>query len=362
MKGKVYFYPHTYLRDRQIDTIRQWPVDEVLNPSLATTRKGAQVPENKAKAKRIHTSWKQKLPLINLKRRPHNAPKDAVIYIWGALITSGDFIVDLDNPWSLVGYNLSAMPLYRSILKHILLAKRCREIRCMSKACRHSLKELFGEKVYQKAKVHYPCQPPAVSKQEITLQEECRFLFVATQFEIKGGEALLQSFTRLYKKQPKCRLDIITHLPSEFSALASTCKGIVIHEANFSRDEIHRQFMRNADVLVLPTYVDSFGMVALEALAHGLALIATDVYALGEMVIENVNGNLIKPPVSIWDGVIPSPVYHDLANVKRWIRNTDTSKFERELQDIMGRFVKDKTWRLKARRASLALLRERFAC
>ena len=44
------------------------------------------------------------------------APKDSVIYVWGAVVSKGNFIVDLDNPWSLTGYNLTAMSLYRPIL------------------------------------------------------------------------------------------------------------------------------------------------------------------------------------------------------------------------------------------------------
>jgi glycosyltransferase involved in cell wall biosynthesis len=359
---KIFFYPHAYLRDRQIDTIRRWRADHVVNPELALNRRGSQVSYSSSNAKKIKASWKQKLPLLNIKLRPSEAPKDVVIYIWGGLLASGDFIVDLDNPWSLVGYNLSAMPFYKSFLRRALLAKRCLEIRCMSEACRLSLAKLFGDEVYHKAKVHYPYMQQAVSDIELNSDPVCRFLFIATQFEIKGGKALLQAFKRLHDKHSDCRLDVITHLPDEFKPLVSACDGIVVYEANFSRQEIHRRFMRHADVLVLPTFVDSFGMVALEALAHGLALITTDLYALGEMVEEGVNGNLICPPVSIWNGVMPSPEYYELANIKQRIRNTDTREFEEKLEHVMKRFVQDEHWRLNARRASLNLLKERFAC
>lgn len=57
--------------------------------------------------------------------------------------------------------------------------------------------------------------------------------------------------------------------------------------------------MQHADVLLLPTYVESFGMVALEALSFGMAIIATDIYALPEMVNKK-NGALISPPIEIW--------------------------------------------------------------
>ena len=42
--------------------------------------------------------------------------------------------------------------------------------------------------------------------------------------------------------------------------------------------------MYKSDILIHPTYVDTFGVVVLEAIAHGLGIISTDLYALPEMV------------------------------------------------------------------------------
>lgn len=358
---RVYFYPHSYLRDRQIDTIKRWPKDQVVNPGLADNRRGAQVPASKARAARMTMTWKQRLPLVNIKLRPHEAPKDAVIYCWGALIATGGFITDLDNPWSLVGYNIGAMSLYQPLIRRLLLADRCRDIRCMSAACRESLRLLFGEDVYAKARVFYPCIEPVVSSID-HVAPEARFLFVGTQFEIKGGEVLIRAFARVHQQHPNSRLDIVTHLPDRFVKLAGSCPGIEVHDARFTREEIHERFMRQAEVLLLPTYVDSFGMVALEALAYGLGVIATDVYALREMVEPERNGELLPPPVSIWNGFLPSPVYRDLANVKQHIQATDTCSFEDRLARAIERFVIDPVWRLQARQASVRLMRERFAC
>lgn len=362
MTRRVFFYPHSYLRDRQLDTIRRWPKEGVLNPSVIDDQRGAQVPAKYATAKKLGMSWKQKIPLLNIKMKPNSISQDAVVYVWGALVANGDFIVDLDNPWSLVGYNLRAMPFYRWLIKRILLSDRCLEIRCMSVACRESLQVLFGEKIYNKAQVHYPYIPQVVTSLEKVSGEGCRFLFIGTQFEIKGGEALLKAFHRIYERVGHCHLDVITHLPGEYSALVEGCDGITVYDAQFSRSEIHSRFMQNADVLVLPTYVESFGMVALEALSYGLALITTDVYALNEMTRDGVNGYLLPPPVSIWDGVVPSAAYYDLSNIKQRIRNTKTSGFEFRLEKAIERFVFDLDWRHRARQASIELMGERFVC
>jgi len=358
----IYFYPHAYLRERQLDVIRNWRTSSASNAEDFTDIVGQQVTKVRSLHEKTSADWKRWLPLLNIKSRPSNAPRDSTIYIWGGLIRSGNFIVDLDNPYSLVGFNLKAMRFWRLIIKRVLLSKRCVEIRCMSRACHKTLGELFGQNVFQKAKVHYPRIVQQVTESIKTNESECRFLFIATQFEIKGGEALLRSFSRVYENNNNCRLDIITHLPENYSKLVEDCPGIVIHDPIFTREEIHDGFMMKSDVLLLPTYVDSFGMVALEALSHGLAIIATDVYAIREMVEEGKNGNLLTPPISIWDGTQPSLSYYDLKNIKSRIRSIDTSGFERELEEAMLAFANDTNWLNEAKKASVSLMKERFIC
>ena len=361
-KRKIFFYPHKYLRDRQLDVIKQWAVDEAVNSSVFIGQNGEQVSKKNALRKKSAHHWKRWFPFPNIKRRPSGASKDSIIYVWGGVITQGNFIVDLDNPYSLVGFNLRSIWLWKPILKLILLSKRCVEIRCMSRACHKTLGELFGQNVFQKAKVHYPRIVQQVTESIKTNESECRFLFIATQFEIKGGKALLRAFERAYEKNNKCRLDAITHLPEEYKKLVENCAGIVVHEPNFSRDEIHTNFMQHSDVLIMPTYVDSFGMVVLEALSFGLAIIANDVYAIREMVEEGKNGNLLTPPISIWDGTMPSSSYYNLKNIKSRIQSIDTEKLERELEAAMLEFASNPNWLLEAKNASVLLMKERFIC
>ena len=357
----VYFYPHPYLRDRQLDTIRNWSREQVLNPWVIDKRHGAQVNSGQSLARTLNISWKQRVPLINLKRRPKGLPSDAVVYVWGGVLASGPFIVDLDNPYALTGYNIRAMSLYRGLLKKILQCPRCVEIRCLSQACKETLRILFGEAVATKASIHYPKVPQFVDQDSIKTGAGCRFLFVGTQFEIKGGAALVRAFRRVYEAVPTVRLDMVTHLPPAFSREVADCPGITVHEARFSRQEIWDRFMRQADVLVHPTYVESFGMVVLEALAHGLAIVATDVYAINEMVHDGVNGALLKPPISIWDGFQPSKYYPKLEIIKSYIAKTDTEQFEHALTAAMLQLAGDVATRDRFRAASLKLLIDKFS-
>jgi len=78
-------------------------------------------------------------------------------------------------------------------------------------------------------------------------------------------------------------------------------------------------------------------MVVLEALAAGLPVIATDVYAIREMVEDGINGILLKPPITVWDGVVPSKYFYEIGRIKWHIRRTDMRRFVGELASAMAR-------------------------
>ena len=152
---------------------------------------------------------------------------------------------------------------------------------------------------------------------------------------------------------PGATLDLVTHLPDEFAELAVNCPGVTVHDASFSREEIADRFMTGADVLVHPTYFDSFGMVVLEAMAHGLPVIATRVYAIPEMIEDGVSGTLLDPPVSIWEGIQPSPLFSDTEKVQEEARRADTRDFEAALAAAMLAMARDPSRRRTAGQAGL---------
>jgi len=323
-------------------------------------RSGAQVSKKRAigmgRGLRLH----RRFPLINVKLRPRGLPKTTAVYVWGGIVASGPFIVDLDNPYALTGYNLRAMRIYRRILAALLRRPRCLGIYCLSRSCKETLAMLFGTRISDRASVRYPPVRRRVSRlPDISARTGCRFLFVGTQFEIKGGPALLRSFKRVRHSHPTAKLAVITHLPAQYRELANQA-GIELYPAEFSREEIVSQFMLGADVLVHPTYMESFGMAVLEAIAHGLAVIATDVYALPEMVRDGVNGTLLKPPVSAWNGHAPSELYFDARALSMHTRLIDTTAFEENLAEAMIRLAGNRPCLAQMRRASWELFEREF--
>jgi|UPI00048C4F4D glycosyltransferase involved in cell wall biosynthesis len=356
----IYFYPHTYLRDRQLDTIRYWSNSTVANPEIAKNRMGAQVSKEKATSGKNSQSWKQVIPLLNIKPRPQAAPTESIVYVWGGLIATGSFIVDIDNPWSLVGYNQHAMPIYRLAIEKILMSSRCKEIRCMSEACRKSLKILFGEAVYKKSKVHYPHISFRDNDQESNDDDSsCCFLFVGTQFEIKGGAVLLEACRIVAEACPNVSFRIITHLPSKYQELIKTVPNCSVLSANLSREMVIEQ-MRQSDVLVHPSLMESFGMVLLEAISCGLAVITTDMYASNEIVISGKNGVIIKPPISPWQGYLPTKNFL-VPQLMKNMQLVDFDKFTQDLANAMVKLASDKFLRSSMKKESAAYFKEQFA-
>jgi glycosyltransferase involved in cell wall biosynthesis len=354
----VWFYPYATLRETQLDTIRLWPGDLALNRDQRLGTKTVMAGSVASPAPR-RSGWHRHLPLPNVKFRPAGLPPDAAVFVWGAVLATGPFITELENPYALTGYDLRAMPLWRWLLRWTLLQQRCLEVRCMSEACRKNLAIELGEQVASKARVVYPKLPSSIKPRRRSDAGGPRFVFISTQFEIKGGAALLRAFAQVRAVHPDATLDLITHLPDERRALAAQ-PGVRWHVATMSRDEIWEGFLADADVLVHPTYIDSFGLVVLEALAHGLAVVATDVYAIGEMVQDGVNGHLLPAPLSMWDGYRPNALFSDLKEAPSLAAHLDTKSFEQDLARAMIEIGQPDRLE-QAKRASRRLYEEKFA-
>jgi len=309
---KLYFYQHSFLRDRQIDTVKFFGKKIVENYKYFENKKGNQVTKKKSLENMFIKLFNliHFIPLINLKLRPKDISKDTIVYSWGGIILTGQFIIELDNPWCMVRYNIISMHLYKFIIKKILLSDRCVKIVCLSSACKQSFTNIFGNELINKVELFYPKLPLLKIKilklnKKIKVNNSCKFIFVGTQFNIKGGDYIIDAFIDLYKENSKVELTLITFLNQNQLNKIKNIASIKYIESNINRDLIFN-YLSNHDVLLIPSFGESFGLVALEAISKGLAIIATDVYALNEIVHDNFNGYLINAPISKWNKYKPS--------------------------------------------------------
>jgi glycosyltransferase involved in cell wall biosynthesis len=116
-----------------------------------------------------------------------------------------------------------------------------------------------------------------------------RILFVGAQFERKGGRELLEAARGLGEE---VELDLVTG--SEDVNVPAGVRATV-HRGLKPQSERLIQLYQAADIFALPSRGDCMPQAVAEALACGLPVVATSVGAMAEMVLDDVNGHLVRP-------------------------------------------------------------------
>jgi glycosyltransferase involved in cell wall biosynthesis len=117
------------------------------------------------------------------------------------------------------------------------------------------------------------------------LDGKIRLLFVGGDFQRKGGDTLLQWF-RTSPTARECVLHIVTR------AEITGGDGVFVHQLS-QDDERLPALYREADIFVMPTRAECFGIVFTEALASGLPVVSCDVGGVSEVVRDRETGLLV---------------------------------------------------------------------
>lgn len=152
---------------------------------------------------------------------------------------------------------------------------------------------------------HFYPIPADEAKQFIGLKPENRMvLFVGRIEPLKGIDTLIQAMSclSLMDAQSPVHLAIIggdvsvsyEEMSEEMKRLQKMCDelcmgGMVVFLGKRGQDTLPYYYSA-AEVLVMPSLYESFGMVALEAMACGTPVIASEVGGLGYLVQNNVTG------------------------------------------------------------------------
>jgi glycosyltransferase involved in cell wall biosynthesis len=146
---------------------------------------------------------------------------------------------------------------------------------------------------------HYGCLPsrikcvyaggniaPAIGE-DLGLERFARknILFVGIDWERKGGPTLLAAFREVRRSHPTATLTIVGCAPK-----VSMPGCHVVGRVQFA--EVAK-FYQAATVFCLPSTVEPFGIVFLEAFAHGLPIVATNIGAIPEFVEHGRSGYLV---------------------------------------------------------------------
>lgn len=116
------------------------------------------------------------------------------------------------------------------------------------------------------------------------------FLFVGRDFERKGGRLVVEAFVHA-RKNATIPLRLIVAGPSSWPLPGPIPDGIMF--AGNVLPDVAGMLMNNADVFVMPSTFEAFGIVFVEALAAGIPVIARNAYAMPEIIRNGDNGVLI---------------------------------------------------------------------
>lgn len=109
-----------------------------------------------------------------------------------------------------------------------------------------------------------------------------QLLFVGGEFARKGGDVLLEAFAALPPDAAELTIVTRDEVPRQH--------GVTVHHHLSPNDPQLLALYRKSHVFVLPSRWEAFGIAAVEAAASGLAIVATPVGGLRELVIDEVTG------------------------------------------------------------------------
>jgi glycosyltransferase involved in cell wall biosynthesis len=137
-----------------------------------------------------------------------------------------------------------------------------------------------------------------IKNKSMNLHNPIRLLFVGRLSYQKNIPILLDSFKEAYTKNKKIELHIVGEgedkkLIEKFIKEKKLKNKIIIYGSK-TGNELEKIY-KKSDIFISLTRQESFGTVYLEAMASGLPIITTNIFAVRNVVKNNYNGILVKP-------------------------------------------------------------------
>lgn len=151
-----------------------------------------------------------------------------------------------------------------------------------------------------------------------------KILFVGIDFERKAGPLVVEAFKLLKKKYQK-NAELYILGPKRIN-LKEECEGIHFL-GNVSGDKI-TDYYNLCDSFCMPSYLEPFGKVYIEALAYGMPVIARNSFAAPDYITDGKNGFLIesddvgllaeKMYASLTDNTIKENVINGMGRIREY--------------------------------------------
>ncbi len=236
------------------------------------------------------------IPNIRLK---YSSSHD-LLFTYGCMLFSNKpFVTYIETGLAPFNYNhvIARHPLAPLLFLASALTAHCKKIVFMSEAAQKSFfstlnyRDSLRQKLEKKCTVVYPLVPTRASLSKSFPSQKMKILFAGV-FYMKGGLELVHAFQKLEATYPdQAELTLVTAIrmirPADVELIRSV-KNINLVDAVLTEEEMSNLYTEN-HIFCLPTFREGFGLVLVEALAHGMPIITTDQFATTEMAIAGYN-------------------------------------------------------------------------
>ena len=239
-----------------------------------------------------------------------NSEYDLIEAILSPILTKTRWIYYLENIQAATTFSLLGFPLPRQIrvayLKSLFLKDNFKKLLFWSKAGKetlHTYGKIKSETILKKTAVVYPAvrDVPDYSIR-FTNDQNLNILFSGDFFR-KGGVNVIDAFERAQRIYPKINLLLCCDEKMDFNTTDTSLRAEYLRKIHCNkgirrygrvpRDRIIDTILPSTDIYLLPTYAEAFGYAILEAMAFGIPIISTNLFAIPEMVEHNKSGFLI---------------------------------------------------------------------
>jgi glycosyltransferase involved in cell wall biosynthesis len=248
--------------------------------------------------------------------------------------TATPYIAEYDVPLALHGYSYSAFLQHADKARRLLEMPSMRAMFVFSEWAKRSFALHFGEEAGAKCRISYPLASDYAN--HAGQERVYDFSFISINFRVKGGPELVRAFKAVrHSVSPDVRMCIVTNLNEARKHVGDldSHPGIEWRDSNLGEREI-ASLLSQTHCLVHPTLWDSFGVVILEAVAAGCAVITSRMASIPELVTPE-NGILLDLPLGQVVGDMTIPQFSDVNQLSTLLSRLNLRAFEDDLTSAM---------------------------
>ncbi len=183
----------------------------------------------------------------------------------------------------------------KKIISHFLRKRECTAILpWTNKAAETIKKEIQDSKINKKIKVVYP----AVHPQKKKAHKRINLLFIGRKFDGKGGDLAIEAMNQLTKKHKDVHGIFISETPEKIKRKYSTNKKIKFISL-INQEKLFQEIYPKSDILIYPSYTDTFGFAILEAMSFGVPSVCiktNHTHSVDELIGKNKRGFVVSAP------------------------------------------------------------------